>query len=118
MTVLVEAKNIEVTSALRMHVERQAEKLKKIGNRITDIRVFLETVPKKNNDPHSNKVTFKVSVPGRDVVVIKQGVDMYEAVVEAARGAFRKVRKTTEKRTTKARKVDRDEVMVSPLTRK
>lgn len=104
MTVLVEAKNIEVTSALRMHVEKQAQKLSKLGDRITNVRVFLETVPKKSNDPHSNKVTFHVGVPGRDVVVIKQGVDMYEAVVQAARGAFRKVRKDFEKRQTKSRK--------------
>jgi len=108
MTVLVEAKNIEVTSALRMHVQRQAKKLSKIGDRITSVRVFLETIPKKNNDPHANKVTFQVGIPGRDVVVIKQGVDIYEAIVQAARGAFRKVRKNFEKRTTKARRANRE----------
>lgn len=103
MTVLVEAKNLKVTEALRNHVTKQASKLQKIGKTIVAVQVFLETVAKKNNDPHANKVTFKVSIPGKDVIVIKEAVDMYEAVVQAARGALRQVRKSAERRITKAR---------------
>lgn len=103
MTVLVEAKNLKVTDALRSHVTKQASKLQKIGKTIVAVRVFLETVAKKSNDPHANKVTFKVSIPGKDVIVIKEAVDMYEAIIQAARGALRQVRKTAERRITKAR---------------
>lgn len=103
MTVLVESKNMEVTEALRNHVTKHAEKLSKIGKRVLGVRVFLETVAKKNNDPHANHATFKVMVPGKDIVVHKQAVDMYEAVVQAAHGAIRHVRKLAEKRLTKAR---------------
>jgi ribosomal subunit interface protein len=103
MTVLVEAKNLKVTDALRNHVTKQASKLQKISKAIVSVRVFLETVAKKNNDPHANKVTFKVSIPGKDVIVIKEAVDMYEAIIQAAHGALRQVRKTAERRITKAR---------------
>lgn len=104
MTVLVEAKNMEVTEALRQHVIKQARKLSKIGKRIIGVRVFLETVAKKNNDPHANHVTFKVMIPGKDIVVCKESVDMYEAVIQAAKGAVRHVRKFAEKRLTRTRR--------------
>jgi len=104
MTVLVEAKNMEVTQALRRHVFQQAQRLTRLGKKIVGISVFLETIPKKSNDPHANKVTFKVRVPGKDVVVMKQAVDMYQAIVEAAHGAFRQVRKLAERRITTARR--------------
>lgn len=103
MTVLVESKNIEVTQALRDHIIKHAQKLSKIGKNILGVRVFLETVAKKNNDPHANKVTFSVLVPGKDIVVRKQAVDMYVAVVEAAHAAVRYVRKAAERRMTKSR---------------
>lgn len=112
MTVLVEAKNMEVTDALREHVTKQAQKLAKIGKRILGVRVFLETVAKKSNDPHANKVTFRVMIPGKDVVVRKQAVDMYEAVVQAAKGSIRHVRKLAERRVTKARHPHQHEMPV------
>lgn len=116
MTVLVEAKNLKVTDALRSHVTKQAAKLQKIGKSIVAVRVFLETVAKKNNDPHANKVTFKVSIPGKDVVVRKQAVDMYEAIVQAAKGALRQVRKTAERRLTKTRHAhSTDRVAILPV---
>lgn len=117
MTVLVEAKNLKVTDALRSHVNKQAAKLEKLGKGIVKVCVFLETVAKKSNDPHANKATFTVSIPGREVVVRKQAVDMYEAIVQAARGTMRQVRKTAERRITKHRHahgVIRD--MIMPLT--
>lgn len=105
MTVLVEAKNMEVTEALRTHVTKHAEKLAKLGKRVISVRVFLETVAKKSNDPHANHVTFRVMIPGKDIVVHKQAVDMYQAVIQAARGAIRHVRKVAERRITKTRRV-------------
>lgn len=103
MTVLVEAKNMEVTESLRQHVIKQAQKLSKIGKRVVGVRVFLETVAKKSNDPHANYVTFQVMIPGKDVVVRKQAADMYEAIVQAARSSVRYVRKLAERRLTRSR---------------
>jgi ribosomal subunit interface protein len=94
---------MEVTEALRNHVTKHAEKLSRIGKKVIAVRVFLETVAKKSNDPHANHVTFRVMVPGKDVVVQKKAVDMYEAVVQAAHAAIRHVRKVAERRITKTR---------------
>lgn len=100
MTVLVESNSIKVTDALRQFVETQAQKVSKLGKGIVDIRVFLETIAKKNNDPHANKVTLKVSIPGKDVVVTKAAVDMYEAITGATDSAVRRLRKVYERKRT------------------
>lgn len=100
MQVIVEAKNLTVTEALRLHTQRQAHKLQKLEKLITTVRVYLETVAKKHNDPAGNTATFHVEIPGKDVTVTKKAVDMYEAVLAAAEGAVRQVRKVTEKRRT------------------
>ncbi|MEX0895557.1 MAG: ribosome-associated translation inhibitor RaiA [Patescibacteria group bacterium] len=104
MKVLVEGKNLEVTGALRKHAEQQATKLGKIGKKIIEVRVFLETIAKKSNDPHANRAIFSVSLPGAAVVVRKEAADMYEAIVDAAHATVRQVRKRAEKRVTKSRR--------------
>ncbi|MBP7774643.1 ribosome-associated translation inhibitor RaiA [Candidatus Woesebacteria bacterium] len=98
MQVIVEAKSLTVTEALRLHVEKQAQKLLKLEKKITAVRVFLETVAKKRNDPAANTATFHVEIPGKDVTVTKHAVDMYEAVIAAADGAVKQVQKVMEKR--------------------
>lgn len=103
MKVFVEAKNLVVTPALRRHVEQHTKKLQKIGKKIVEVRVFLETIAKKSNDPTANRVIVSVSLPGKAVVVRKQAVDMYEAIVDAAHSASRRVRKEAEKRITRMR---------------
>ncbi|MBP7768313.1 ribosome-associated translation inhibitor RaiA [Candidatus Woesebacteria bacterium] len=103
MQVIVEGKNLSITEALRQHATHQAEKLLKIGHNITKVRVYLETVAKKNNDPKANSVTFHVEISGADVTIEKHAVDMYQAIVDAAESAVRTVRKAAEKKITKAR---------------
>ncbi len=100
MTVIVESKRLKVTQALRSYIEQQATKLSKLGKGVTQIRVHLENIPKKTNDPGANSVTFHISIPGKDVVVRKTAVDMYEAVVDATSVAMRQLRKNYEKRRT------------------
>ena len=103
MQVIVEAKNMTVTEALRAHVERHAQKLARVAQKVEAVRVFLETNPKKTNDPTANTATFTVEVPGKNVTVSKHAVDMYQAVIDAAHSAVRHVRKQVEKRVTKQR---------------
>ena len=103
MQVIVEAKNMTVTQAMREFIEEHAQKIQKVAHKIQAVRVFLETIPKKSNDPQANKVTFVVEVPGKDVTVRKKAVDMYAAIVDAAHGSVRKVRKLMEKRQDKTR---------------
>lgn len=98
MTVIVESKQMKVTSGLRAHVEAQAQKLLKLSKNVTGIRVHLETVRKKSNDTLANIVTYVVELPGKDVIVKKRAVDMYQAIIQASEGAARQVRKRYERR--------------------
>ena len=100
MTVIVESKRLKVTQAMRAFIEEQALKLSKLGKGVMQIRVHLEKVAKKSNDPHANIVTFHVSIPGKDLVVTKTAVDMYEAVVATSEATVRQLRKMYEKRRT------------------
>ena len=100
MTVIVESKKMRVTQAIRIFAESQAEKLKKFGKGVSQVRIYLENVAKKKSDTHSNIVTYCVSIPGKDIVVKKSAVDMYAAIVDATEGAVRKLRKVNEKRMT------------------
>lgn len=99
MTVIVESKRLKVTAAMRAFVQRQAERLSKLGQKgAAQIRVYLETVAKKNNDPTANIVTYAVAFPGKKMVIVKKhAVDMYEAISAASREAYRRVRKLREK---------------------
>lgn len=97
MTVIVESKRMKVTQALRQFVEQQTQKIVKLSKPATMVRVNLETVEKKSNDPLANSVTFRVQTPGKDVVVTKRAVDMYDAIVDASKGAARQLRKYYER---------------------
>lgn len=100
MTVIVESKRIKVTKALRTFVQDQAEKLLKLGKRITQVRVHLESVGQKNNDKNANSATFHISIPGEDIVVTKTAANMYKAIAVTANTAVRQLRKQYEKRRT------------------
>lgn len=100
MTVLVQSSSFKVTEALRQFVEAQAEKVLKLGKGVVQIQVYLDSIAKKSNDPHANKVTYKVSIPGKDIVVKKAAVDMYEAINGATDSAVRQLRKFYERRRT------------------
>lgn len=103
MTVIVESKRMKVTSALREFVVRQTQKLAKLHKKTTTVRVNLETVKKKSNDPLANSATFRVHIPGKSLVVTRKAVTMYDAIVDAAKAATRQLRKHHEKRFTSRR---------------
>jgi len=104
MKVLINSKSFAVTQALRKFVESQAQKLVKVSKRVMLVRVHLESIQKRNNDPLSNKVTYQVEVPGNDVVVTKRGVDMYKTITATTGSAVRHLRKQFEKRQTQKRR--------------
>ncbi|MCB9801334.1 MAG: ribosome-associated translation inhibitor RaiA [Pseudomonadales bacterium] len=104
MTVIVESKRMKVTSALRSFIEKQTRKLVKLNKNATQVRVHLETVEKKSNDPLSNMVTFLIEIPGKNIVITKRAVNMYDAIVDATSGAVRQLRKHYERKQTVYRK--------------
>lgn len=100
MTVIVESKRMKVTKALRTFIENQTRKIVKLNKNAKNVRVHLETVEKKSNDPLSNMVTFLIEIPGKNIVITKRAVNMYDAIVDATAGAARQLRKRYEKRKT------------------
>jgi putative sigma-54 modulation protein len=97
MQVIVQAKTLPVTAALRAFVERQAQKLVKFGVKITKVRVYMENVARKTSDPRRSEVRYKVEVPGKDLVVEKKGNDLYVVVTEATTGVMRQLARLKEK---------------------
>ena len=98
MTVIVQSKTMPVTAALRDFVQRQAIKLTKLSNRISDIHVYIEKIAHKRNDPHASAVKFEVFLPGTRVVVQRRATDMYVAVVDTTRSVMEQLRKWKERR--------------------
>lgn len=102
--VIVEAKNMEVTEGLRSHAQKLSGKLLKQNRKIIKVHVTLEAIKKKSNDPQANEVVVFVDIPGKDIVVKKRAVDMYEAMNLAFDVAERDMRKSAEKDRTLTRK--------------
>lgn len=104
MKVIVQSKTLKLTQALQAFATRQAQKILKTGTRVSQVRVYLEKVKRKNNDPHGVSVRYRAEVPGKDIFVRIKAKDMYNAIVKATEGASRKIRKTKEKKRTQSRK--------------
>lgn len=103
MKVLIEGKEMVITPGIQTHAEKQAQKISKLNKNVLAVRIFLETIKKKTNDPTANQVTYEVDIPGQDVVVKAHAQDMYEAIVKATDAARRKLRKMAEKVRDKKR---------------
>jgi len=99
MEIIVQAKTLKVTRALREFINRQADKLKRLEEaKISKIRVYLEQGTKKDSDDKKVKVKYKLAIPGKDLWVEIHGYDFYEAIVDATDAALRKLRKNKEKK--------------------
>jgi len=103
MTAFVSSKNFDLTNALRQHVESQAERVKRLTKKISQIKVSLETIARKRNDPKANQAKVVLQVPGKDIAVIKKATDMYQAINLAFHTVARHLRKSQEKTQTKNR---------------
>jgi len=114
MTITVDAKNFKLTQALREYAHIQANKLSKLSKKLQYVSIYLENIPKHDNDKFANTVTIEVGVPGKRVVIKTHGIDMYGAITMGARLALRRVRKTYEKRRDK-RRVGIEDVALATL---
>lgn len=91
MNVIVQAKSLKVTRALREFIERQSRKLEKLKElKISKVTIYLEQDTKKST--HSKKVSVKYSieVPGHALWIEIDGYDFYDAIVDATNVALRK----------------------------
>lgn len=98
MNVIVQSKTFKVTEAIRAFVERQLGKLFRKYDRISQVTVFLESVPKKKNDLSATSAKIYVDVPGKNIVAQEKAQDLYFAIHEATKSAVRQLRKLRERR--------------------
>lgn len=105
MNVIVQGKELKITQGLRNFIQQQADKLNRLGQRISNVRVYIEQVARKDSDPQRAEVRYKVELPGKDVVVTSHGHDMYQVIIDATDNVVRHVRKFKEKRLTLHRKL-------------
>ncbi len=98
--IIVQAKSLKVTRALREFIHRQSRKLEKLKDvKVTKVTVYLEQSTKKATDTKKVAVKYKIEVPGRDLWIEINGYDFYDAIVDATDAALRKMRKAKEKKT-------------------
>jgi ribosomal subunit interface protein len=98
--IIVQAKSLRVTRALREFIQRQGRKLEKLKDiKVTKVTVYLEQSTKKPSDNKKVSVKYSIEVPGKALWVEINGYDFYDAIVDATDAALRKMRKDKEKKT-------------------
>ncbi len=97
MKVIVQAKSLKVTRALREFIERHSLKLTKLGQKVSAVRVYLEKSTKKSSKSKNVLVKYRIEIPGEDLWIEVAGYDFYDAIVDAVEAATRKLRKSKEK---------------------
>jgi len=99
MHVIVQSKTFAVTEALRAFVEKYVIRLIGRQTKVSQVRVYLEVVPKKKNDVFATSAKFYIDLPGKNIIVQEKAEDLYLAIMQAARTAARKMRKLKERRS-------------------
>lgn len=105
---LIQAKNMKPTQALRDFIQDQVSKLPRLGLPINRVKVFLENISRKSNDPQGATVQMEAVIPRRGVITVKSKThDVYQGIVDATQTLMRHVRKEKEKRIHVSRRRQR-----------
>ncbi len=98
MKIFVQAKNMKVTQAIRSFVVKKTKRtISKISDQVINVKVYLENVARKKNDPKSSKAKVSIEVPGKNILAEASSFNPYQAVSKAIRTAARQLRKLKEK---------------------
>ena len=102
MKILVQAKDMKVTQAIRSFVEEKAVRsVAKVGRKVLKVKVYLENISRKKNDPEGAKAKVQIEVPGKkNIVVESKSFDPYQAITKALDASARKLRKIKEMRNS------------------
>ena len=93
MLITISGKHIEVTEAIRNHVEEKVEKLPKYYDSISQIEVVIE-----GNEGVGQSVEIIVHADHNDLMIAKEsGTDTYACIDVAAHKMERQLRKAKEK---------------------
>ncbi len=99
MKILVQAKNMRVTQGIKNFVEAKVvRQISKLGKRALTVKVYLENITRKKNDPNASQAKVQIDMPGESIVVEQKSFDPYQAISKAIKASARKLRKTKEKR--------------------
>jgi ribosomal subunit interface protein len=99
MKIFVQAKDMKITQGIKNFVEEKAiRNVARLGQKVISVRVYLENVARKKNDPKGSKAKVQLEMPGKDIVVEGESFDPYQAISEALKAAGRRLRKVKEKR--------------------
>lgn len=99
MKIFVYGKDLEITSAIREFANQQIiKKLSKLGSKVQAVRLYLENIGRKDNDPQSATAKCQVEIPGKNLLIRSKAHDLYLAISSVAEGASRRLRKTKEKK--------------------
>lgn len=101
----IQAKNMKPTQALRTFIQEQVNKLPRLGLPINRVKVFLESIARKDGDPHRASVQMEAVIPHKGIVMVKSKThDLYQGIVDATQSLMRHVRKEKEKRIDRSRR--------------
>ena len=104
MKISIQAKDMDITKAIRQFaIEKVGKVIKKFGKKVIGVRVYLEHIARKKNDPRASKAKVKIEIPGEDVIVEGQSNDAYQAISKAVNAASRSLRKIKGKELAKRR---------------
>lgn len=99
MKILVQAKDMKVTQAIQNFVEEKVVRnVDRLGKKVMSVKVYLENVTRKKNDPQGSKAKVEINVPGKKIVVEGKSFDSYQAITKAIKAGTRRLRRIKEKR--------------------
>lgn len=98
MNVIVQSQTMVITEGIRAFALRQLKRLSSRGQKIQNVRVFLETIARKKNDAHAATAKVYIDIPGKRVVVQRRAKDLYFALSEAAKHAVQQVSRVKERK--------------------
>ena len=99
MNITVHAKDLVVTEAIREFIDKQLQKVERLGVPIQKIQVYLEYIERK--DTEDNRATVKIAagtLGKKDVTVKEHSHDLYKAISKASQSLLRHIRKAKEKK--------------------
>ncbi len=98
MKILVQAKNMRVTQGIQSFVnDRVISTIGKLGQRVVGVKVYIENISRRKNEPDGSNAKVQIQVPGKDIVVEQKSHDPYQAISDAVNAGGRQLRKLKEK---------------------
>ena len=106
MKIFIYGKNLKLTAAIKNFTDKQIRrKFSKLGKKVQVVRIYLENIARKDNDPYSSSAKCKVEMSGKNLVIRSKAQEIYQAITLVVDAAWRKLRKVKEKRVDKKRNI-------------